>query len=206
MIISHEYKYIYIKTLKTAGTTTHRLLEDYLINHDKDIICRGSRNNNPNINNCYSHSTVNETRQIIGDEIFFKYLIIFNLRNPFERLISQYYWKKEKQKRFNFDNFNDWIRSNDSLKLQNYKILQNILDLKRREDLFVIYFEDLKSNFMQLFELFGKEMPNNIPHLLGGIRGDNRNWNNIISDSDIEYIKNKFKREFDLHERLGYEF
>lgn len=105
MLVSHKYKFIFIKTIKTAGTSTEIFLEPYCISNleekharnmiktDEGIV--GTRMNQflAEKSEFYNHMSPLEIKQKLGESVFNGYLKIANIRNPFDMLVSHYYFK-----------------------------------------------------------------------------------------------------------------
>jgi hypothetical protein len=99
MIISHQHKFIFVKTRKTAGSSIEKYLVNYLGPTD---ICTGSKaDGTPRINT----NEINGHRswQWIANtypkewETYYKFAVE---RNPWDKLISAYfYYKKRKPKK-----------------------------------------------------------------------------------------------------------
>lgn len=101
MLVSHEHKFIFIKSIKTGGTTTEIFLEQYCspnlieekhhrgsIVSEKGIIgSRGQRDE------YYNHMAASMIKEKVGSEVFNSYTKILNIRNPFDLLVSHYHFK-----------------------------------------------------------------------------------------------------------------
>jgi hypothetical protein len=95
MIVSHEHKFIFVKTRKTAGSTFEKLMRPYL---GPDDICTGStRDDTPALNinpDTNGHLPLTEIRARYfpkGIDIA-GYDIISIERNPYDKVVSSYYW------------------------------------------------------------------------------------------------------------------
>ena len=110
MIICHSYKFIFIKTMKTAGTS----LELALMNAcgPDDIMARivpkePRQTSSPDINLqnasfigrksgrqaiLRQHSPLSRAVELLGDKVF-DYKIITSERNPWQKLVSSFFWK-----------------------------------------------------------------------------------------------------------------
>jgi len=130
MIISHKYRFIFIKTNKTAGTSIEIALSRFC--GDKDVITpivpedeeirkrlgyRGAQNYLAPILDYrwqdlvrfmrkgkrklrfFNHISAKEIREKIGENIWKSYFKFCFERNPFERVISLYYWRNQKEPR-----------------------------------------------------------------------------------------------------------
>lgn len=122
MIISHEHKFIFIKTRKTAGSAIEKYLVNYL-NPDVDV-CSGSEyDGTPGFGKVKGgHKTAKWIAERYPNEWknYYKFSVV---RNPWDTMVSFYYWYKKgkpsKIGRYDFDFFlqgkplsywNDWKR------------------------------------------------------------------------------------------------
>ena len=80
MIISHKYKFIYIRIPKTGSTS----VEQFLISIDPDCI-RSDETTPP-----YGHHTASQLKRIVGDEVWSEYFTFTFVRNPYDWIASQY--------------------------------------------------------------------------------------------------------------------
>ena len=109
MLYSAKYNFIYSKSAKTASTSTEAALE-YLIRDDfgphrtnsklypdgSRIGFRGSNmQKDPNFNTSafsFNHQTLEQTKSMLGEEIFNSSFKISSIRNPYDRLISAFHF------------------------------------------------------------------------------------------------------------------
>jgi len=124
MIISHKHKFIFIKTRKTAGTTAEIALSKICGPDDiitpvsgpdeaarQEIAGRGAQNykiglkqyrfsdlipilRKQRLLQYYNHITAEEIYRFIGPEIWNSYYKFTIERNPFDKAVSFYYWRK----------------------------------------------------------------------------------------------------------------
>lgn len=121
MIINHKYKFIFIKTRKTAGTSIEIALSQFCDTNDvittlsKDELIRqelgypGPQKYNVALKyygmrdwlnfigkakrkQFYNHSPAKFIRDCIPDRIWNNYFKFTFERNPFDKAISRYYW------------------------------------------------------------------------------------------------------------------
>ena len=97
MIISHKHRFIYIKSNKTAGTSTEILLEKICGKDDivtpiteGDSKTHTARNHE---NKFYNHMSLHSIKNNINADVFNSYFKFVNIRNPYDREVSGYYWK-----------------------------------------------------------------------------------------------------------------
>ncbi len=134
VLVSHNHKFIFLKTRKTAGTSVEMALEHVCApaGHvaaektptrmsEQGII--GSRISpitlppQPALEKglWYNHKSAKEIREDLGVERFERYLKITTVRNPFDRCVSAFHWlrKPESAKAKNFaelrQKFQDFI-------------------------------------------------------------------------------------------------
>lgn len=108
MIISHKYRFIFIKTYKTAGTS----LEVYLsgVCGENDVVTPVFPEVEGHVprNWCgfYNHMSANEVKNNVGEEIWKNYYKFCVERNPWEKFIS-FYWmeKSRRDKALSIDDF-----------------------------------------------------------------------------------------------------
>jgi hypothetical protein len=165
MLVSHKYKFIFIKTIKTAGTSTEIFLEPYCIksleeSHARTMIKTsegivGTRMSQTKAKNSefYNHMTPKEVKEKLGNDIFDSYLKIANIRNPFDILVSHYYFKPT---------YNLFTKENLSFK--EYLLKTDVVEVlanKYKEFLFIddkfiideiIRFENLESDLENLLK------------------------------------------------------
>jgi len=103
LIISHAHKYIFLKSLKTAGTSVEAALskycesqdmvtplEDYWFNRDE----RGEWvHSSMNSEGFFQHDSASEVRRKVGPEIWSSYFKFSIARNPWDRVVSLFSWE-----------------------------------------------------------------------------------------------------------------
>ena len=127
MIVNHKYKFIFIKSFKTAGTSLEIALSKFCNKNDiitsiveedekkrKELNFLGPTNNK----NFREHMSALELKRKLNKDIFNNYFKFVTIRNPFEQIKSAFYWhnesKKKEKKFFIFKkkpkNFNDFFK------------------------------------------------------------------------------------------------
>lgn len=101
MLISHQYRFVFLKTHKTAGTSTEIFFEQYCfpelqeshyrqctINENAVVGCRGKVQfaGKP----FYNHMNATLLSRRLGQTTFQEYTKIANIRNPFDLMVSSY--------------------------------------------------------------------------------------------------------------------
>ncbi|MDC0535723.1 sulfotransferase family protein [Francisellaceae bacterium] len=109
MIISHKKKFIFVHIYKTAGTSIMRQLLPFARPIEKFSFYYPSRYGislinrtlglhkygNAWINGVHKHATVIEANEYLGDEIFNEYYKFAFVRNPYDWLVSLYFYIRQ---------------------------------------------------------------------------------------------------------------
>lgn len=106
MLISHSNKFIFVKTKKTAGSTIESFIVDNFFDPQQDI-CTGSKiDDTPRIgigkkirNEPDGHKPWNMIRNFVGEDVWNSYYKFTVERNPWEKVVSEFYWKIDKTTR-----------------------------------------------------------------------------------------------------------
>jgi Sulfotransferase family len=106
MLCSHEKKFIFLKTRKTAGTSVEIFFERFCLplcqfqeSHDIDQkitdagIVGGRAEWFSKRPDFYNHMPASEIRNKLGREIFDTYYRFCTMRNPFDKVVSHFWWR-----------------------------------------------------------------------------------------------------------------
>jgi hypothetical protein len=233
MLISHRKRFIYTKTVKTAGTSVESYFERYCMPEGSWEFCHsreeyvspegiiGYRGTNPRGKKWANHMPASEIRQKIGHatwDAYFKFCVI---RNPFDKLVSFFYFR-EKQKKYRptfrdrltffykksdrfdtvengnaIEQFRSWIRGGGSLIDRN----KYLIDAKICVDYF-IRFEDLHGGINHVCSTLDIPFePEKIPKLKSGIRKNGIPLHEYYDAETIEIVRRLYKFEL---ETFGY--
>jgi hypothetical protein len=109
MILSHRYRFIFIKTLKTAGTSIEVSLGRYCGPEDVlTPITPPEEGHSPrNHEGFYNHMPAAEIRHRVGPEVWNSYFKFTFERNPWDKVVSYYHWAQALGHRFT--GFEDFI-------------------------------------------------------------------------------------------------
>jgi hypothetical protein len=101
MIISHKNKFIFIHVPKTGGTSIVRALYPYL-DMSQDVVMGGHPDHEDKKDvqriksgEIHKHSTSQEIKNFVGEEMWDDYFIFSFVRNPYDRIVSTYEWWKQ---------------------------------------------------------------------------------------------------------------
>lgn len=230
MIISHTHKFIFLKSLKTAGTSLEAALSNQCSGNDV-VVPINDFGHNRNKNGEFVHQAMNadEFYRKIGQHVdaptikarepaeiwnnFFKFSIV---RNPWDRAISYFFWDKRQdaairpRKRFYhylgvpFNEF-EIVKNQFSEFIKSGTLENNdrfyIIDDKLCIDS-VIHYENLEDDFNTICEKIGLAT-SSLPHLKSGIRKGRRHYSEYYDDETIEIVAELHKNDMRF---FGYEF
>ena len=230
MIISHNYKFIFIKTNKTAGTSIElalskycgprdiitpitpideRLrnslgypgpqnylapLSDYTLRDWAKLILKGVRKKR-----FYSHIPAQTIKQYIQQNIWDDYYKFCFERNPWDRIISLYYWRYKSEPRPTIAEFLDsgipmFLRKRG----YNLYTINDHVVVDR-----ICRFENISKEIETVRMRLGIPDKLELPQAKSNTRKDKRSYREIINHNDRNKIEQLLDKEFDL---LGYKF
>ena len=139
-MISHKLKFIFIHIPKTSGNSLSLFLKDFI---DNDVILRASlMGENQGISiicektkKSIKHESIKYYENIYGQKInnYFKFTIV---RNPYDRILSFYFWSKGKDNQvFNRTEFIDFVKRNNRQRWPQHTYINN--------NFHIIHFENL---------------------------------------------------------------
>lgn len=213
MLVSHNYKFVFIKTIKTAGTSTEIFLEPYCIrslgeSHARKVTITddgivGTRMSQfaAQRDEYYNHMLPSKIREKIGSDIFDSYTKIANIRNPFDILVSHYHFEPlyvmfAGNKKYSFE---EYLFQTDVVE----KLSQNYRELHFIEDKFIIdevlRYENLQSD---LTKLIGKlNLPNptrRLSHYKKSMKRKDKGYKEFYNSETRNLVENHFKFYLDL--------
>lgn len=213
MIINHTYKFIFIKTRKTASTSLEIALSKFcgpddvittISQKDEEIRSAleypGPRNyERTPIGPVYpsgklrGHQRATEVRKFFPD-IWQSYFTFCFERNPFDRAISRYFWE---QRRGDIaPPMNDFLRSIPVWMLSSWDLYTDsnglIVDFAGK-------YENLQAdlNFVQDTLRLPKKIVLPQQKAKSGFRSDHRHYREVLSTADRQLIENICSREID---------
>ena len=230
MIISHKYRFIFIKTNKTAGTSIEIALSKFCGNHDiitpispedektrRDLGYRGPQNYlvpiwNLNIRDVgkllfkkekrslkfYNHISATLIRAQISEQVWNSYYKFCFERNPWERAISLYYNRYNKEPR---PTISEFINSGGLMILKRRGFDLYTIDGQIAVDK-VCLFENISKELEAIRKQLGIPEKLNLPYAKSQYRKDKRSYREILSHNQQEKIAQLFRDEITL---FGYE-
>ncbi|WP_395657832.1 hypothetical protein [Nocardioides sp.] len=213
MIVSHEHRLIFLKTRKTAGTSVEIALSricgpDDTITRltDEDEELRRSRGGRgpqhfespPLPEKAFNHMPARGVRLVVGPDVWRDYFRFTIERNPWDLVVSQYYWRYRNEEAPPFD---DFVRRPVVVKLadKNARIyrLRGEIAVDR-----VLRFESLASDLAELWAERGLPGSPELPHAKSHSRPA-RSYRELYTDETRDLVGNLFAG---VVRDLGYEF
>lgn len=229
MIVSHEHRFIFVKTHKTAGSSLEVALgkecgANDVVSHMEDNIATGiPRNFGPDAwlgaaynrnklvrklvnrhspllgNFYYEHMPAWRIRDLVGSDIWESYFTFCFERNPWDKTVSYYLWKKHGQGKSMLP-FDEYIaRKPHRLPIDNelYCDADGLMVDK------VFEFRRLPEALAELRERLGLVLPEPLPREKTGVATTRKDYREYYDQASRERVATLFRREIDLFQ---YEF
>jgi hypothetical protein len=230
MIISHEHRFIFIKTGKTAGTSVECGLSAFC--GPDDVITpisaadehmrlgRGPQNWNVSVNPAwkdalrrlglfkgrqhkgvfYNHMPAREVRARVGEDVWRRYFKFTVERNPWDRQVSIYYWRNRKEGSPSLP-FREFMR-NERLARGNNFYMYSIEGAVAVD--YVCRYENLREEVQKALSMASVRGELTLPRAKGGVRkAEKRHYRDYYDDETRETVARWYADEI---RTLGYEF
>ena len=204
VLISHRKKFIYIKNKKVAGTTIEIFFEKYCTDPNKEYVANHST---PTIISNYgiigsrlkkdskynNHINAEKIVKYIGKDIFNSYFKFCVVRNPFDKMVSLYFYKKANEKM----SFKEFCKKRNCRNIERYKINNKLVCD------FYIRYENLNEDIEKVCKILNIEYDEK---LIGSYKSEfreERNYRKFYDEETKEIVYEKHKEEFEF---FGYKF
>lgn len=200
VLVSNLKKFIYIKNKKVAGTSVEAYFEKHCLNPSINHIIKHESDSHIGIygiignreggkkGKFFNHMSANKIKKNIGNNIFNNYLKFCVIRNPYDKMVSLFNMKKNRDKlKMSFLNF---VKSYDCINYTRYFINgKSCID-------FYIRFEHLHNDLEKLCNKLNiKYDINLLPKYKSEFRKDN-DYKKYYNDETKKIVYNKHKKEF----------
>ena len=140
-----------------------------------------------------------EIKKLVSEDVWNSYYKFSFDRNPWDKTISWYFWKRRK---FHFDSLDEFIESGVAGTIKGYD-LYTIGGVQVVDDVFK--YEELPAALKQIAEKLGLEKPLQMPDYVakGGVRKVKTHYSELFSPNAVERIRTIAAREIRL---LGYTY
>jgi hypothetical protein len=211
MIISHSHRFIFIKSLKTAGTSLEAALSNYC-GGDDVVTPLGDYEFNRDETGAWVHKSMNEgsylqhdhaqkIRDSLPPETWSGYFKFSIARNPWDRALSYFFWDKRQESSLTppkrlyhnlgvpYDDFTP-VKEKFTEFIKNRTLQNNdpfyVIDGQLCVD-FVIRYEHLDDDCREVCARTG--LPTfQIPRLKAGIRKDKRHYTEYFDDETRDIV------------------
>lgn len=228
VILSHEHEFIFLKTFKTAGTSVEIALSEHCGPDDvitpilgadeairRSLGFRGPQHVVLPFSaygprdwarlvvdrrrlRYYEHMPAAKVRRWVGRRIWDRYFKFTVERNPWDKVISAYYWR-HRDVPPPWEPLSEWLASERShvLGFEVYSIDGRVAVDR------VLRYEALADELAEVAAQIGLAGPLVLPRAKGDIRQDRRHHREILGDAERAMIAEEYAREIAL---MGYEF
>jgi hypothetical protein len=207
VLVSYKYKFIYIKNVKVAGSSVESFFGQFCINPEKkynfnDAITQsiddygiiGSRSSGVKLNDIWkNHKDALSIKTDLGDDKFNEYFKFCVIRNPYDAIVSLYFWEKSTEK------FKDYAKK---------KIINNLdrcsIDGKSICDYYIKY-ENLLEDIVNVCKILkiDKYDINNLPKHKTKIRVKDIHYRDYYDEETRKKVYENHKKIFD---KFDYKF
>jgi len=219
LLVSHRKNFIFVKTQKTAGTSVESVFEKYcmkdglwLQTHDRDQVISeygmiGGRGQGAKYDKLYSHLTAEQIKELVSEEIWHSYFKFSVIRNPFDRLISRYFFSKKKENPKYFEDMDEQgvIKEFRSfIKQRKYPIADHLKINGQLALDFLIRYETLNSDIEHVANHLGVEFKStDLPTFKSEYRISSFTPDMLYDELSIAYVNDTYAEEI---ETFGYSF
>ncbi len=229
LLISHRYRFIFLKTEKTASTSLfealaavaaerdplHRadvkvkrsLLREHGTLQNTSFVggCGAIRRWFPRASGLHVHALAPDVRDFIGSELFAQYTVITSERNPFDRQVSLFNHRRQRKGADALGEFSNCMVS-PAYNSLHYNRLRNWEIYAIRDQVcadVIIRFEHLQDDFRELLAKLGIDAEKSrLPHLRHGQR-PKADYRRHYTDAARRAVASWYRREI---AHFGYKF
>jgi sulfotransferase famil protein len=216
MIVSHKYRFIFLRTEKTASTSLSATLDNLLDKNDlrttmsrppwakfSPIHHGALKRHFPQYFGLHTHATARQVRDIVGRKIFDSYYKFAVERNPWDRQVALYAHRQWKRGRpvdhFDRDMRSLIYRSTDYVRLNNWSVYAIGPEIVADR---VLRYERLDEEIDELVTTLGLPGPLDMPRLRS-YATDRPHYSTYYSDSTRDLVARWYAKEI---KALGYRF
>lgn len=216
MIVSHKYRFIFLRTEKTGSTSLSAALGSVLDEHDLQATMRrppwakyspihhgALKRHFPQWFGLHTHATAAQVRDVLGRKTFDSYYKFAVERNPWDRQVSLYahrQWKKGRPAdQFDRDMRSLLYRNTEYVRLDNWSVYAIGRDIVADR---IIAYERLAEGIEELFTTLGIPALPDLPTLRRYTK-DRPHYSTYYGDATRDLVARWYAREIAA---LGYEF
>ncbi|MCC5981335.1 MAG: hypothetical protein JJU26_06405 [Oceanicaulis sp.] len=208
MLVSHNKKFIFLKTKKTAGTSVEFALQRYCVpprietkHHTPEMETeygivgrRGRAYNGPHVI-WYNHMPALELKNLVPIDVWSGYRRICTIRNPWDQVVSAFHFfnklKGSEPKDLKIHMFRIWAKNSMADKMADDQLIYSI-DGEPVIDTYIVQ-SRIKTDFEQLCRKIG--VPNSqLPRLKSEYRGNFIPYMDYYDSQSIEAVAEVFAK------------
>ncbi len=167
---------------------------DYGLQDIAMLLLRGKRKNR-----YFNHITGRDVRRFVGRDVWDGYYKFCFERNPYDRLLSHYYWCNRDKPRPSLSSF---IHSSRALSLKRRGCEVYTLDGRVAVDR-ICRFEAIDEELEEVRKIIGLPEPLVLPRAKSRHRPDSRGYREVLGEDERNWVAQTFGEEMRL---LGYHF
>ncbi len=209
MLVSHQYRFIFVKTRKTAGTSIELSLSRYCDGPD-DVITPISSYDEPlrsssgvqpknylrpdgSKRRFRNHASARRIRAELGEQIWSSYFTFCFERNPWDRVVSQYWFRKVHDPKCVSLDFDDFIRKGMfTSEYWMYSAEETVIVGQ------VSRFENIADEMRQVCSRIGLAWDGWLPRAKGGFRKDPRHYTEYYTPELANIVEHACSQEIRL--------
>lgn len=221
MVVSHQHKFIFIKTRKTAGSSIEVALsqlcgpDDVVTtmdppepgHHPRNWIGDGLLESlyakhlrvrkliHPDSiflkSHYYQHMTAERAKKVTGEKIWNSYYKFCFERNPWDKVVSFYWWKM--RGKTEIAPFSEWIRTKRQPTDRDLYCINGDVAMD-----FIGRFENLEQDLAQILRNIGIDTKISLPHSKTGVRKDKGHFSSSFNQRDKAHIEHIFAEEISM--------
>jgi len=206
VLISHRYKFIYIKNIKVAGTSVESFFEKYCINPNIEYVktqrintkiskygligFRGIESDKKKFKNTLgftNHMDCKGLKNKIPPKIYNNYIKFCVIRNPYDKMVSKYFFSKSEL------SFKEFCKKAKCVNINRYTING------RNQCNILIRFENLKEDIIKICKILGikdYDIDNDLPNYKSQNRNEKKHYSYYYDEETKNIVYNKHKSEF----------
>ena len=202
MVLSHKYKFIFIKNAKSAGTSIEVYLSDHCGEEDvlTPIFPEVAAHRPRNYESCgfKNHMSAEQIRQRVSDDVWNNYFKFCVERNPWDKTLSHYHMLNYRAGgTLTLDEY--FLRGSFCLNYPRYTDHDGRIIVDK-----IVRYEELSEGLSEVFGRLGVPFDGDLRvNAKGEYRSDRRHYRDVFSTQQARRVAELFEVEINLH---GYQY